>query len=93
MRIDLYGSTAAPVAGDRTTAVVPAGQVSAQAAVPQDTATLSAGSLSANALIAQVLRSAEAREGKVEALRQAIGSGAYTLDPGLIAEAMQAAGI
>jgi len=54
----------------------------------EDRATLSAGKANVETLATQVLNSPEIRQDKVEALRQAITSGQYKVDPGAIAEAM-----
>ena len=90
MRIDSYGPAAvsAELAG---TTGVPSVQSSANA-VPEDKATLSAGSLSVPSLASQALQQAEARLAKVQALNHAVSSGAYSLDPSLIAKALASSG-
>ncbi len=91
MRIDLYG--AQPVPTDQTSAAVASGAQKSSSAVPVDTATLSAGSLSVPSLATQALQAAEARLAKVGALNRAVSSGAYTLDPALIAQAIASSGV
>ena len=54
----------------------------------EDKATLSTDKASVDALAAQALSSPEIRQDKVEALRQAIKSGQYKLEPDGIADAM-----
>jgi len=54
----------------------------------EDRATLSAGKANVETLATQALNSPEIRQDKIEALRQAIASGQYKVDPGAIAEAM-----
>ena len=54
----------------------------------EDKATLTAGKANIEPLATQALNSPEIRQDKVEALRQAITSGQYKVDPGAIAEAM-----
>jgi anti-sigma28 factor (negative regulator of flagellin synthesis) len=44
-------------------------------------------------LATQALEQAEAREAKVHALNRAVSSGAYTLDPSLIAQALATSGV
>ncbi len=91
MRIDLTG--AADVAGLEAgkgmgTRPVAASGASSAYGVPEDRASLSPQSLQAPSLASQALASAEARVAKVQALRQAVTSAAYNVDPGLIADAI-----
>ncbi len=91
MRIDSLGS-----AGVTAAAVRPAGVATHQqggTAVPEDTTTLVSGSSSVSSLTAQALETAGARSAKVEALRQAVSSGSYTVDPGVVAEALVKSGM
>ncbi len=90
MRIDLLGATA--VAADRTGTAVSSSAQATGKQVPVDTATLSEGSLSVPSLSAQALQQAESRLEKVSALNRAVNSGAYTLDPGVIAQAIVTSG-
>ncbi len=59
-----------------------------QSAMPMDTASLSSIVSPVPALTSQALASSEARAAKVEALRIAVTSAEYTVDPALIADAM-----
>ncbi len=92
MQINLNGAAEATgvAAGEQRSATTTA---SAPVAEPQDTASLSANSLAVPSLTAQALSTSEARAAKIEALRQAVTSAAYVVDPGLIADAMISAGI
>ena len=90
MRIDSYG--AAAVSTEPTTTTVASNVHSFRNAVPEDKATLSAGSLSVPSLASQALQQAESRQAKVQALNRAVSSGAYTLDPSLIAKALASSG-
>ena len=91
MRIDLYGTAAVPP--ERTGTGVNQGSQTSAEAVPVDKATLSSGSLSVPSLAAQALQEAEARYAKVDALNRAVSSGAYTLDPSIIAQAIATSGV
>jgi anti-sigma28 factor (negative regulator of flagellin synthesis) len=91
MRIDLLGPAA--VSTERTGATANTGSQATAKTVPEDTATLSPGSLSVPSLATQALQEAEARLAKVGALSRAVSSGAYTLDPGLIAQAIASSGV
>ncbi len=93
MRIDLLGPAAAASSTGLetdTNALAASRPVSPSA---EDKATLSSGSLSIPSLATQALEAAEARYAKVDALHRAVSSGAYTLDPSLIAEALVSAGV
>ncbi len=90
MRIDSYGAAAVSTEPAGTT--VAASVQSSANAVPEDKATLSAGSVSVPSLASQALQQAEARLAKVQALNRAVSSGAYTLDPSLIAQALASSG-
>ena len=57
-------------------------------AASSEGATFSAGKVGVNTLEAQVLATPEIRQDRVEALRQAISSGNYQLDPAKMADAM-----
>ena len=91
MRIESTGiealSAAAISANAATGVVVPSQREAAQFA-PQDTAALSSNGLAVPSLTSQALSTAEDRAAKVEALRQAIASSSYTIDPALVADAM-----
>ncbi len=91
MRIENIGTEALSAAGitaGTATGAAAHAQGSAGQNTPQDTASLSSNGLAVPSLTAQALSTAEARASKVEALRQAIASSSYTIDPALIADAM-----
>ena len=91
MRIENTGTEALSVAGivkNAATGVVASSQREATQFAPQDTAALSSNGLAVPSLTSQALSAAEDRAAKVEALRQAIASSSYTIDPALVAEAM-----
>jgi flagellar biosynthesis anti-sigma factor FlgM len=54
----------------------------------EDTASLSFDRASVGSLVSQALASPEVRQDKVDALRQAISSGEYKVEPDKIADAM-----
>ncbi len=93
--IDLLGAAALTEA--RTEASIsakPTQQVQLRASViPLDTATLSSGSPSVSSLAQQALTTAEARAGKVEALRYVVANAGYSVDAGLIADAIISHGV
>ncbi len=60
----------------------------ANASIAEDTASLSTAQATVKILTQKVLQSSEIRQEKVAALRQAIESGEYKIDPGKIADAM-----
>ena len=91
MRIDSFGSAGVAAAAERPSGVALAAQE--VTATPEDTATLVSGSSSVSSLTAQALETAGARSAKVEALRQAVSSGSYTVDPGVVAEALVKSGM
>ena len=94
MRIDLFGpAAAAGSTGLEATESNAASTARPASANAEDKATLSSGSLSVPSLATQALEAAEARYAKVDALHRAVSSGAYTLDPSLIAEALVSAGV
>ncbi|MBZ5653748.1 MAG: flagellar biosynthesis anti-sigma factor FlgM [Acidobacteriia bacterium] len=63
-------------------------QADKPAAPEQDKATLSLNASGVGALAQKALSVPEVRQDKVDALRQAIQRGEYTLDPGKIAQAL-----
>ena len=93
MKVDLNGAGASTLSSITSTQ---RGETAASAVsgtetepeVGEDKATLSSDSASMQALTAKALQSAEVRQDKVEALRQAIQNGTYKLEPDKIAEAM-----
>ncbi len=91
MRVESTGTEALSVAGITAGAApgaVAQSQGKTEQPTPQDTAALSSSSLAVPSLTAQALSTAEARAAKVEALRQAIVSASYIIDPALVADAM-----
>ena len=94
MRIEALAATAVtPVGADTGMAAksAAAGNSSNQSTgFPEDTASL--GTSPVPSLTSQALASAEARAAKVEALRIAVASAEYTVDPALIADAMISVG-
>jgi flagellar biosynthesis anti-sigma factor FlgM len=88
VRVDLNGPALGEVnsseAGKNTE--VPVGQ--AATALQEDTASFSTGHATIADLSVQALSSPEVRQQKVEALRNAIQSGEYQIDPGAIADNM-----
>jgi negative regulator of flagellin synthesis FlgM len=64
------------------------GAASSAEEVGEDTATLSADTSSVSSLTQQALSAPSIRQDKVDALRQAIQSGQYQLEPDQIAQAM-----
>ncbi len=92
MRIDLYGSAATDSAVGGTGAAN-AATAQSSSVVAEDRATLSEGSAVVPTLAQQALQTAETRLAKVDALQRAVSSGAYTLDPSLIAEALVKEGL
>lgn len=95
MRIDnLTASAITAVETEVAAAAKPAADTQSQrkSALPEDTASLSSQSSPVPSLTSQALASAEARAAKVEALRLAVASAQYTIDPALIADAMISVG-
>lgn len=93
MRIESTGTEALSVAGAASAATDAAAHAQRKAQpTSQDTASFSSSSLAVPSLTAQALSTAEARASKIEALRQAISSASYTVDPALIADAMLSEG-
>ena len=94
MQINLNGAAAVTgIAAGNPVKTVATDQGLAQPSEPQDTTSLSQNSLEAPSLTAQALATSEARAAKVEALRQAVVSATYVVDPALIADAIISAGI
>ncbi len=91
MQIDLFGAAAVTGIGLENRAAAKSAvspSSSGAVAVPEDTASLSSSLPSVPSLASQVLASAQSRQAKVEALRQAVANAEYSLDPALIADAM-----
>jgi negative regulator of flagellin synthesis FlgM len=87
MKIDLNNSTPDPI-------VTPRGNNNNAASTSQvhnageDTASLSFDRASVGSLVNQAMGSSEVRQDKVDALREAISSGQYKIEPGKIADAI-----
>ncbi|MGH9499981.1 MAG: flagellar biosynthesis anti-sigma factor FlgM [Terriglobales bacterium] len=91
MRVEVNGLTGSALDGIKSPERTPAetaSAVSAETAVGEDAATLSVDGARVNSLVAKALHAPEIRQDKVEALRQAVQSGEYAIDPAQIAEAM-----
>ena len=88
MRIDLFNSTASQISGEQSAQQVKA-QNAAKSGQPagEDRATLSSDSTSVGSLVTMALNT-PSRQDKVDALRQAVSSGQYQIDPDKIASAM-----
>lgn len=65
-----------------------ASATAAEPEVGEDTATLTSDRASIKALTTKAMESSEVRQDKIEALRQAVQSGQYKIEPDKIAEAM-----
>jgi len=89
MRIDVFSSTASQIASEQG-----AQQVAAQKAgksgqsATEDTATLTSDSTSVGSLVSIAMGSPATRQGMIDSLKQAIGSGQYELNPDAIAASM-----
>jgi negative regulator of flagellin synthesis FlgM len=87
MKIDLNSSTPDPV-------ITPRGNNSGAASTSQvhaggeDTATLSFDQANIGALTSQAMASPDVRQDKIDALRQAISTGQYKVEPDQVAGAM-----
>lgn len=86
MKIDLNSTSPDPI-------VTPKGNNSATSTSPvqgagEDKATLSFDRASVGALASQAMASAEVRQDKVEALRQALSNGQYKVETDKVAEAV-----
>jgi len=87
MKIDLNNSTPDPIVTSRgnSNSAASSSQVKNTA---EDTASLSFDRASVGSLVNQAMGSSEVRQDKVDALRAAISSGEYKIEPGKIADAM-----
>jgi flagellar biosynthesis anti-sigma factor FlgM len=96
MQIQLFGTTSSEIDGSPdTTATAPPGDAIQTAAPspPQDLATLSSSSTAISSLTQQALEVASTVEGRVLALREAVSSGQYSVEPEQIADAMLSDGL
>ena len=89
MRIDIFNSTASQISSEQGAQQVKAQNAakSGQAA-GEDRATLSSDAASVGSLVTTALNSPPVRQDKVDALRQAVSSGQYQIDPDKIASSM-----
>jgi negative regulator of flagellin synthesis FlgM len=89
MRIDLFNTTASQIANEQSSQKVNAQKAPTTGQSDgEDRATLTSDSTSVGALVNTALSWPEIRQDKVDALRQAVSSGQYELDPGKIAASM-----
>ena len=91
MKVDLTGPTGSTIDNINSTqrpAVEHAAASQVENNAAEDAATISVVSARVNSLVAQANSAPEVREHKVEALRQAIAGGQYSVDPTQIAESM-----
>lgn len=91
MKVDLNGLTGPALDNIKSPQRSPsetAPSATAESSVAEDAATLSVDATRVNSLVAKALDAPQIRQDKVEALRQAVESGKYTVDPAQIAEAM-----
>jgi flagellar biosynthesis anti-sigma factor FlgM len=91
MKINL-GSTPDPIVTPQSNQNVASSTDQVQTGQVQNTAedrtTLAFDHTNISALVSQAVASPEVRQDKVDALRQAISSGEYKVDPGQVANAM-----
>jgi negative regulator of flagellin synthesis FlgM len=87
MKINLNNSTPDPVLSPRgnNASSTSANQVNNSG---EDTASLSFDRASVSSLVSQAMAAPEVRQDKVDALRQAISTGQFKVEPARIAEAM-----
>ena len=85
MRIELNNAAANQIANESTPKQISGDKIRHAAGQVEDTATLSSDSVSISSLTTQAMQTPEIRQDKVDALRQAISSGNYKLDPEQIA--------
>ena len=89
MRVDLFNSAAAQIAGESNAQPASAGNSSAVSpSGTEDRTTLSSGSTAVSSLVSQAMNSPAIRQDKVQGLQQAVAQGKYQLDPQQIATAM-----
>jgi len=87
MQVNLNGTTPDPILSQKQSQTTsPAPQVSQEQGA--DKATLSSGQDQTATLLSQAMATPDVRLDKIEALRQAINSGEYKIEPDKIADAM-----
>lgn len=93
MKVDLNGANASNLSSVTSTqhgqtVATSVSNAQNEAEIGEDTATLSSGGAHIEALTAKALETSEVRQDKIEALRQAVQSGQYKIEPDKIAQAM-----
>jgi flagellar biosynthesis anti-sigma factor FlgM len=88
MKIEGINPAAAQLPVDNVAPRVPNGEPASTQAAAQDWTSFHSDSTSVQSLTTQALNSPEIRQGTVDALRQAVGSGQYQLDANKIAVAI-----
>jgi negative regulator of flagellin synthesis FlgM len=88
MKIDLNGSTPDPIITPRSNNNTDAASTNQVHNGGEDTATLSFDHANIGSLTSQAMASPDVRQDKVDALRQAISTGQYKVDPDEVAGAM-----
>ena len=88
MKIEVNSPAASQLSVDRGPKQVSNGSLAGTQRSTEDRTTLHTDSQSVQALTSQALNSPEIRQGKVDTLRQSVGSGEYQIDPAAIAGAM-----
>jgi negative regulator of flagellin synthesis FlgM len=89
MRVDLSSSAAIEIANEQRSQQIASQKTPASGqATGEDRTSLSSSSNSTESLVGVAMTSPTVRQDKVDALRQAISSGQYELNPGNIASAM-----
>lgn len=88
MKIDAGGVTAGSLQPEWSPKSSGSGSASIASAGGSDHTTLSSDSTMAKSLVAQALSMPDVRQERVQALRQAVSSGTYQVDPQKLATAM-----
>jgi len=88
MKIDSNHSTSDPIVTSQTKNQGSSASTNQTHSAGEDTASLSFDRASVSSLVTQAMASPEVRQAKVAALRQAISSGQFKIEPDKIAEAM-----
>jgi negative regulator of flagellin synthesis FlgM len=93
MKVDLNGADASSLSSVTSTqhcqtVATSVSNAQNEAGIGEDTANLCSGSANIDALTAKALETSEVRQDKIEALRQAVQSGQYKIEPDKIAQAM-----
>jgi flagellar biosynthesis anti-sigma factor FlgM len=88
MKIEVNSPTASQLPTDRGPKAVTSSKVTEAQSAAEDRTTFRSDSASVQSLTSQALNSPEIRQGKVDALRQSVSSGEYTVDATKIAGAI-----